>query len=91
MEDLKQDKEIGIEKIVDASKDLRERFNHINGDKVLRRIDLRVMPILSLLYLFSFLDRSNIGNAKIQGLVEDLDLHGNRYNLCCEFDSAGTR
>jgi hypothetical protein len=29
--------------------------------KLWRKIDLRLMPILSLMYLFSFLDRGNIG------------------------------
>ncbi|KAL8950445.1 MAG: hypothetical protein Q9222_003513 [Ikaeria aurantiellina] len=29
--------------------------------------------------LLAFLDRSNIGNARIAGMEEDLDLHGNRY------------
>ncbi|KAG0702234.1 MFS general substrate transporter [Suillus ampliporus] len=49
--------------------------------KLWRKIDLRLMPILSLMYLFSFLDRGNIGNAKLDGLVTQLDLTGNRYNI----------
>ncbi|KAF8626575.1 hypothetical protein AX15_004798 [Amanita polypyramis BW_CC] len=46
-----------------------------------RKIDLRLMPILSLMYLMSFLDRGNIGNAKLEGLVTQLDLTGNKYNI----------
>ncbi|KZP00222.1 MFS general substrate transporter [Calocera viscosa TUFC12733] len=46
-----------------------------------RKIDLRLMPILSLMYLLSFLDRGNIGNAKIAGLTTDLGLVGNQYNI----------
>jgi len=49
--------------------------------KLWRKIDLRLMPILSLMYLFSFLDRGNIGNAKLQGLTDQLQLTGNRYNI----------
>ncbi|KAF8911838.1 MFS general substrate transporter [Mucidula mucida] len=49
--------------------------------KLWRKVDLRLMPILSLLYLFSFLDRGNIGNARLQGLVTQLDLTGNKYNI----------
>jgi hypothetical protein len=30
----------------------------------------------------SFLDRGNIGNAKIEGLAEDLKLTGAEYNWC---------
>ncbi|KAF9039625.1 MFS general substrate transporter [Hymenopellis radicata] len=46
-----------------------------------RKLDRRLLPILSLLYLFSFMDRGNIGNARLQGLVTQLDLTGNQYNI----------
>lgn len=38
--------------------------------------------MLALLYLLSFLDRGNIGNAKIEGLQEDLGLTNDQYNWC---------
>jgi hypothetical protein len=44
-------------------------------------MDLRLIPMLALLYLLSFLDRSNIGNAKIQGMNDDLGLTGNVSTL----------
>ncbi|KAI9457539.1 MFS general substrate transporter [Boletus coccyginus] len=46
-----------------------------------RKVDLRLMPILSAMYLFSFMDRGNIGNAKLDGLLTQLDLTGDRYNI----------
>ncbi|XP_006457726.1 hypothetical protein AGABI2DRAFT_182882 [Agaricus bisporus var. bisporus H97] len=46
-----------------------------------RRVDLRLMPILSCMYLASFIDRGNIGNAKLQGLITELGLTGNQYNI----------
>ncbi|KAK5168130.1 uncharacterized protein LTR77_006698 [Saxophila tyrrhenica] len=39
-----------------------------------RKIDLNLLPWLCLLYLASFLDRTNIGNAKVFGLQEDLKM-----------------
>ncbi|KAI0064095.1 MFS general substrate transporter [Artomyces pyxidatus] len=48
--------------------------------KLLRKVDLRLIPILTLLYLLSFLDRSNIGNAKIDGLATDLHVSPPAYN-----------
>lgn len=45
-------------------------------------MDVRLIPMLALLYLLSFLDRSNIGNAKIQGMDKDLNLSGEEYSLC---------
>lgn len=36
---------------------------------------------LTLNQVLAFLDRVNIGNAAVFGLLEDLDLTGNRYNV----------
>ncbi|CAK4030680.1 MFS general substrate transporter [Lecanosticta acicola] len=59
-----------------------ESFSHLDIKKILRKMDLRTVPVLTLLYLLSFLDRGNIGNAKIEGLPEDLGLTPTQYNLC---------
>lgn len=50
---------------------------------LLRKCDLHLIPILFLLFLLAFLDRTNIGNARIQGLERDLhmDPRGNKYNI----------
>lgn len=37
--------------------------------------------MLAVLYLISHLDRANIGNAKIEGLLDDLGLDGIQYNI----------
>lgn len=47
--------------------------------KLLRKIDLRLIPILWLMYILNFVDRTNIGNAKIAGMSEDLHLDDSRY------------
>ncbi|ETI22443.1 hypothetical protein G647_06518 [Cladophialophora carrionii CBS 160.54] len=49
--------------------------------KVLLKTDLNLVPILFLLFLCAFIDRINIGNARIQGLEEDLNMHGQDYNI----------
>ncbi|KAL8287355.1 hypothetical protein RQP46_003807 [Phenoliferia psychrophenolica] len=48
--------------------------------KVMRRIDLHLIPWLALLYLLSFLDRTNIGNANLFGLAKNLKLVGREYS-----------
>ncbi|KAF2681750.1 MFS general substrate transporter [Lentithecium fluviatile CBS 122367] len=58
----------------------RASFAHLDEKAILRKMDLRLIPMLALLYLLSFLDRGNIGNAKIEGLVEDLGMTGPQYN-----------
>lgn len=47
-------------------------FDNARTTKLLRKLDIRLLPFLSLLYLLSFLDRSNIGNG------EELPLRGTR-------------
>ncbi|KAJ5325831.1 hypothetical protein MYU51_001175 [Penicillium brevicompactum] len=48
---------------------------------LVRKIDIHILPFVVLLYLFSFLDRVNIGNARLYGLEEDLGLVGNQYQV----------
>jgi hypothetical protein len=51
--------------------------------RLLRRIDFHLIPILFVIYLLAFLDRVNIGNAKIQGMIKDLHMNplGSDYNV----------
>lgn len=51
----------------------------INEQALLRRLDWRLLPAVGILYLLSFLDRSNVGNARIEGLAADLHMTGNQY------------
>jgi len=51
----------------------------INERKLLRKLDWRLLPAVGILYLLSFLDRSNVGNARIEGLATDLHMTGNQY------------
>ncbi|KAI9570109.1 major facilitator superfamily domain-containing protein [Boletus coccyginus] len=48
--------------------------------RLLRKLDRHLLPPVSLLYFLSFLDRSNIGNAKVGGMSKDLHLVGLKYN-----------
>ncbi|KAI0647386.1 MFS general substrate transporter [Trametes meyenii] len=60
--------------------DYKTRFPNIDEAKVIRKIDLRVVPVLCVLYLLAFLDRVNISNAAVFGLKQDLKLEGNQFN-----------
>ncbi|KAK0277411.1 hypothetical protein LTR91_006040 [Friedmanniomyces endolithicus] len=47
--------------------------------RVRRKLDTRLVLFVALLYLMSFLDRSNIGNARLAGLTDDLHLSDDQY------------
>lgn len=49
--------------------------------RLLRKVDRNVIPILGLLYLLSFLDRTNLGNAKLGGIIEDLGMSNGQFNI----------
>ncbi|KAL4891521.1 major facilitator superfamily domain-containing protein [Aspergillus ambiguus] len=53
--------------------------NGINEKALLRKLDFRLLPPLTILYLLSFLDRSNVGNARLEGMTEDIQMTGNQY------------
>ncbi|CAL1694005.1 unnamed protein product [Somion occarium] len=56
------------------------QYPGVSKSKVLRKIDIRLVPVLCALYLLAFLDRVNIGNAALFNLRQDLKLGGNEYN-----------
>ncbi|CAB4387711.1 unnamed protein product [Rhizophagus irregularis] len=51
-------------------------------EKLVRKMDFRIMPLLILLYFLAFLDRVNIGNAKLTTMEKDLGLVGSEFNWC---------
>ncbi|KAH7141912.1 major facilitator superfamily domain-containing protein [Dactylonectria macrodidyma] len=57
-------------------------FSEKEQRKIIQRIDIRLLPILGLMYSISLIDRSNLGLALVAGLEEDLGLGiGNRYTV----------
>ena len=44
------------------------------------KFDLRILPVLAVMYLFNSLDKSNLGNAKTAGLEKTLGLKSTQYN-----------
>lgn len=52
--------------------------------KLVRRIDLRLLPMLILMYIMNYLDRNNIASAKLAGkvgMVKDLGMTSTQYNV----------
>ena len=73
--DMKQ-----IEKIeVAEPPDQTIAFTTMETRRLLRKLDIAILPLVSTMYLLSFLDRSNIGNARLAGLEQDLGMTGWDY------------
>jgi hypothetical protein len=49
--------------------------------RLLRKVDVRLLPLLILMYLLNFLDRSNLAQARLGTLEKDLGMKGTDFNL----------
>ena len=56
-------------------------IDHEAERKLVRKYDMIIMPNLCLAYMFNSLDRSNLGNAKTDGMPTDINLMGNQYSI----------
>ncbi|KAI9740132.1 MAG: hypothetical protein M1818_004883 [Claussenomyces sp. TS43310] len=65
-----------------ASSEGRVEFfiDPIKEKKLLRKLDLAFTPIIMLLYLSCFLDRSNIGNVKVAGIIPDIHATSEQFS-----------
>ncbi|KAF5574036.1 nicotinamide mononucleotide permease [Fusarium pseudoanthophilum] len=75
----------------DTFERVTEQRSPITGDRmalvtdaeekaVMRKLDFHILPLLFLVYTFSNLDRSNLGNARLAGLTDSVNLEGKRYD-----------
>ncbi|PSN62411.1 MFS general substrate transporter [Corynespora cassiicola Philippines] len=66
----------------DGSDGSTEEFTWTEEEEtaVRRKLDKVIVPLTTFLYLLCFLDRANVGNARIQGMGVDLNLVGVRFN-----------
>lgn len=46
---------------------------------LVRKIDLRLLPMITLMYIMNYLDRNNIAAARLAGLEEELKLTSTQY------------
>ncbi|RTE69223.1 hypothetical protein BHE90_016399 [Fusarium euwallaceae] len=65
-----------VKPVTEHEEDTLQEFSPAETKRLLRKLDWSLLPLLSMLYLLSFLDRANIGNARLAGLEEDLNMTG---------------
>ncbi len=49
---------------------------------LVRKLDIRIFPVLILLFILNFIDRNNFANARLKGLEADLHLTDVQYQTC---------
>lgn len=49
--------------------------------RITRKCDLKLLPPLMFLFIVTFMDRTNIANAKIEGMTTELKMKATDYNM----------
>ncbi|KAF4772040.1 hypothetical protein HAV15_011099 [Penicillium sp. str.  len=57
--------------------------------KLVRKIDLHLIPLMSILYLLQYLDKTSLGYTAIMGIIEDAKLVGTQYSWVSSFFYVG--
>ncbi|KAI1751488.1 major facilitator superfamily domain-containing protein [Xylaria castorea] len=70
-----------IERAHLAVSDEEDELTEREGQKIIHRIDRRLLVTIGFMYCVSLIDRTNISAAAIAGLAQDLVLTGNRYSI----------
>jgi MFS family permease len=74
-----------IERVESADSQLNnDRINTFTPEeqkKIIRKVDLRLIPCLGFMYCVSLMDRTNLGVAMVAGMGVDLKLTGERYSI----------
>lgn len=68
-------------RLIEKKRKLSNSFGYMQTNKIIvvRKIDLHLISALFLLFIFNILDRSNIANARLGGMQEDLGLSESQY------------
>ncbi|KAJ6020471.1 hypothetical protein N7540_005975 [Penicillium herquei] len=72
-------KDVSSKEIEHATIDVT--FSPEEEKALVRKIDLMLLPVIWIMYLLSYMDRTNIANAKVSGMDTDLNLTSNQYSV----------
>ncbi|KUJ12367.1 MFS general substrate transporter [Mollisia scopiformis] len=60
---------------------ITQPYEHPGEGRLVRKLDFFILTFCCLMYFTNYLDRSNLANAYVSGMKEDLGFVGNQYNL----------
>ncbi|KAF3030349.1 hypothetical protein E8E11_000703 [Didymella keratinophila] len=69
-----------IQTCFDTLRDLSEEQMAVLNKKLVRKLDWRLMPCITLMFLMNYLDCINVSNARLAGLQKDLHLSDTVWN-----------
>ncbi|KAF4951331.1 hypothetical protein FGADI_7529 [Fusarium gaditjirri] len=75
--------------LLDTYRSYTPEFSKETEAQLVRKIDLRLLPLIVTIYLFNYLDRNSITQARLYGLQEDTHVKGATYQTAISIFSAG--
>lgn len=75
-------RDVAAQLLVSLGRSPTERILMSSADnsRVLRRIDLALLPLMLVVYFLHALDKATLSYASVFGLIEDANLHGNQFS-----------
>jgi hypothetical protein len=75
--------------VIDTYRSYSPEFRQEAERKLVRKIDKRLLPLVVIIYLFNYLDRNSITQARLYGLQKDTHVNGAVYQTAISIFSAG--
>lgn len=75
--------------VVDTYRSYSTEYRTSIEKKLVQRIDRRLLPLVVVIYLFNYLDRNSITQARLYGLQKDTYVNGAVYQTTISIFSAG--
>ncbi|RDW65060.1 hypothetical protein BP6252_10711 [Coleophoma cylindrospora] len=80
--DKKEQLELSATNDVDIQEASSLEWSAADEKALVWKIDLRIFPMLIILFILNFIDRGNFANARLKGLEADLGLSDVEYQTC---------
>lgn len=71
--------------IFSEGQDVAEAIDPAAEKRLVRKIDMCVMPFICITYLVTYIDKATLGYAAVFDLQKDLNLHGTQYSWISKF------
>jgi hypothetical protein len=75
--------------VVETYRSYSPEYSRETEKQLLRKIDTRLLPLFVVIYLFNYLDRNSITQARLYGLQKDTHVTGAVYQTAISIFSAG--
>ncbi|GAA5937202.1 hypothetical protein JCM3775_001578 [Rhodotorula graminis] len=70
-----------LQKEIDIIAALTPEEYAVEEKALVRKLDMRLMPVLWILLVLNYLDRNALASARVQGIEEDLGMKGTDFNV----------